>query len=63
MKVTLKADWGDHKKGDDLDIKDKTVICALVSSKLVDKPKGYKADEVETEDEPEVEGNESDKTK
>ena len=63
MKVTLKADWGDHKKGDVLDIKDKTVISALVSSKLVDKPKGFKADEVEAEDEPEVDGNESDKTK
>lgn len=63
MKVTLKADWGDHKKGDVLDIKDKTVISALVSSKLVDKPKGFKADEVEAEDEPEVDGNESDETK
>lgn len=39
MKVTLKADWGDYKKGDDLEIKDKTVIAALVEAKLIDKPK------------------------
>ena len=63
MEVTLKADWGNHKKGDVLDIKDETVICALVSSKLVNKPKGFKADEVEAEDEPELEGSESNETK
>ena len=45
MKVTLKADWGDHKKSDILDIKDKTVISALADAKLIDKPKGLKEDQ------------------
>lgn len=50
MKVTLKADWGEIKKGDVVDIKDKTVISALVEAKLIDKPKGVK-DEAETNEE------------
>lgn len=59
MKITLKADWGDVKKGDVIDIKDKTVISALVNSKLIDKPKGFKSDETEDESEVESDGNES----
>lgn len=63
MKITLKADWGEHKKGDDLEIKDKTVIAALVDAKLIDKPKGLKA-ETDADEKPEVEADaEKDKSK
>lgn len=50
MKVTLKADWGEVKKGDVIDIKDKTVISALAASKMIDKPNGFKEDQEEYEE-------------
>ena len=39
MKVKLLKDLGDHKKGDELDIKDQTVIDAWIEFGIIEKPK------------------------
>ena len=39
MKVTLKIDLGDHKKGDVLDIKDETVLKAWQENGVIEKSK------------------------